>query len=89
MEETPGIFIQSNQYYITGKILRESYEKATKYLKTRDSFVFSNPNYDPEHWSILNWSKNVERFMILSKGNESDISALPPTHMNNIHIPQK
>ena len=90
MEDTPGLVIPSNPNDITdGRdgFLRSSYEKAVEYLKTsRASFIFSNPRSNPLSWFISTWSKNVTRSMVMSKGSDSDIAALPlPNYHNRPH----
>ena len=60
-----------------------SIKSKCQYLKTRASFIFSNPKSNPEGCSLYIFSKNMKISMILCKVRDSDIAALPPMNIQN------
>ena len=77
-----GGFILSNQNYIAYIFMWESYEKSTKYFKTRVSFIFRIQTWSLS-FLISTGSINVNIYTILRKGSESDIYDFPPVNMHN------
>ena len=67
IEKTTGVFNMPNNNDTTVIFLRECYEKATRYLKTRAGFIFSDPKSNPEDWSISTWYKIMKVSMLLRR----------------------
>ena len=63
--------------------LRECYEKATRYLKTRAGFIFFRSKIQSRGLVHINLVQNYESIYAIAKGSESGIHALSPANMHN------
>lgn len=73
MQQCPGLDIPDHPAKITDVFLHSSFEKATKYLKERVSYIFNlGKTIDIDCWSIATWSLHVSVGKIHKYGTESD-----------------
>ena len=73
MERTPDLNIPNNLEEITAKVIDDTFDKATKYLKEKVvSYIWNMPRKDIANWSISTWSKHVSNGFIRDNGTDSD-----------------
>ena len=75
----PGVSIPSNQEDIDEAFVKSSYAISTEHLKSRFSYIFSGPHAGlVANYTIVTWSKKVQRARVTKHGTEEDKAKLPP-----------
>ena len=59
------------------------FEQGTNFMETRVSYIFGNPRFHYNEWTLATWSHHIGRNQIMKHGTENDKQNLPEQHRNN------
>jgi hypothetical protein len=80
MEAAPGLNLDEAQD--SAEHYDETYQTAMEHLKSQVQYVFQNPNYKVDSWSLGTWSVRVARSSVEKFGTEADKARLRQTPKN-------